>query len=215
MSEKTLRLAVLLSGGGRTLENIAQAIDRGELDARIVAVISSKADAYGVIRAKNLGLPVHVVVRKDYPSPQMFSEPIWTILREAGADLVCLCGFLSLITIPDEYAQRMLNIHPALLPAFGGKGMYGHHVHEAVLAAGCKVSGCTVHFCDQQYDTGPIIVQRACPVRENDTAETLADRVFDEECRAYVHAIRLIQQGRVVIEGRRTRITPTPQNYIG
>jgi len=201
-----LRLAVLLSGGGRTLQNIADTMARGELNARIVTVIASSPDCLGVTRARNLNLPVHAVVRQAYPNSASFSAAIWDIVRAAQADLVCLAGFLSLLSIPDDFAQRVINIHPALLPSFGGQGLFGHHVHEAVLAAGCKVSGCTVHYCDQTYDTGPIIVQRCCPVRDDDTPKTLAARVFAEECLAYPQAIRLIAAQQVAIEGRRTRI---------
>ncbi len=208
-SPARLKLAVLLSGGGRTLENLARAIDDDGLLAKIVAVISSNPQAYGLTRAKQHKLPAQVVNRKDYASTREFSEPVWKHIRASGAEMVVLAGFLSLLTIPDDFVGRVINVHPALLPAFGGKGMHGHHVHEAVLAAGCKVSGCTVHFCDQSYDTGPIIVQRTCPVRENDTAETLAARVFEQECLAYPQAIALLAGGRVRIDGRRTIITPS------
>lgn len=203
-----LRLAVLLSGSGRTLENLARCIREGTLPAQIVTVISSNPQAYGLVRAKNLGLPTHIVPRKAFPDTASFSQAIWPLIRQSGAQLVCLAGFLSLLEIPEDYWGKVVNIHPALLPAFGGKGMFGHHVHEAVLAAGCKVSGCTVHFCDQFYDHGPIIVQKTCPVLEDDTPETLAARVFELECQAYPEAIRLIAEGRVRIEGQRCRILP-------
>src|SRR4029453_6931345 len=121
----------------------------------------------------------------------------------SGAALVCMAGFLQLLPIPDDYYHRVLNIHPALLPAFGGKGMYGRRVHEAVLAAGVKVTGCTVHFADDSYDTGPILVQRCVPVKEGDDADALAARVFEAECEAYPEAIRLIASDRVTIQGRR------------
>ena len=203
-----LRLAALISGGGRTVQNVAAAIDAGELDARVVAVISSRPGVLGLERAAALGLATHVVNRKDHAGTEPFSAAIWDLVRQADADLVCLMGFLSLIVIPDDYADRVVNIHPALLPSFGGQGMYGHHVHEAVLAAGCKVSGCTVHFADQTYDTGPIIVQRPCPVMEDDDPDTLAARVFEQECLAYVEALQLIAAGRTQRQGRRVRILP-------
>lgn len=172
--------------------NLAHAIAAGELDARIVCVISSRADAGGVERATELGLPLHIVERKAFASHESFSDVVWPLIREAEAQLVCLAGFLSLLTIPPDYEQRVINIHPALLPAHGGKGMYGHHVHEAVLAAGESESGCTVHYCDSRYDTGKIILQRRCPVRPDDTADTLGARVFEEECKAYPEAIRMV-----------------------
>ncbi len=201
-----LKIAILLSGAGRTLQNIQNAICREALDARIVVVIASNPECYGVTLARQLGLPVHIVSRKTFGNTAGFSQALWAIVRQAQAELVCLAGFLSLITIPEDFAGRVINIHPALLPAFGGKGMFGHHVHEAVLAAGCKVSGCTVHYCDQTYDTGPILVQRTCPVEEEDTPDTLAARVFEQECIAYPQALQLIAQGRVTLEGRRARI---------
>jgi phosphoribosylglycinamide formyltransferase-1 len=207
-SRPPLRLAVLVSGGGTTLQNIAECIHRGELNAQIVIVIASNPDAYGVVRARNLNLRGIVVPRKGHNSPSEFSDVIFDHIRQSGAELVCLAGFLSLLMIPDDFVGRVLNVHPALLPSFGGKGMHGHHVHEAVIAAGCKVSGCTVHFADQTYDTGPILVQRCCPVLDDDTPETLAKRVFEQECVAYPEAIRLIADGRVKIEGRRARIQP-------
>ncbi len=137
-----------------------------------------------------------------------FSHEIFRLCDEAHADLVCLAGWLSLLSLAETYRGRIMNIHPALLPAFGGKGMFGHHVHEAVLAHGCRVSGCTVHFVDGQYDNGPIIVQRTCPVMEDDTPDALAHRVFEQEKEAYPEAIRLFAQRRLRIEGRRVRILP-------
>ncbi len=201
-----LRLAVLLSGGGRTLQNLTDAIQRGDLNAQVVTVISSRPDAYGLVRAQQMNLPTHVVDRKSLPDSATFSQMIWRIIGESGAELVVLAGFMSLLSIPHDWVGKVINIHPALLPAFGGKGMYGHHVHEAVLKAGCKVTGCTVHFCDPTYDTGAIIVQRCCPVLEEDTAGTLAERVFTEECIAYPQAISLIGAGRVKLEGSRAKV---------
>jgi len=197
----TTRLAVLLSGGGTTLQNLADVIGRGELDASINVVISSNAEAFGLQRAAKLQLPSFVVAKNDFETPQQRSQRVFELVRDAGAQLVCLAGYLSLLHVPDDFAHRVINIHPALLPSFGGQGMYGRRVHEAVLAVGCKVSGCTVHFCDQSYDTGPIIVQRTCPVHDDDTPESLAKRVFEQECIAYPEAIRLIAAGRVT--GRR------------
>ena len=204
-----IRLAVLLSGGGTTMQNLADVIGRGELDASINVVISSNADAFGLQRAANLQLPSFVVAKNDFASSEQRSARVFELIRDAGAQLVCLAGYLSLLHVPDDFAHRVVNIHPALLPSFGGKGMYGQRVHEAVLAAGCKVSGCTVHFCDQTYDTGSIIVQRTCPVHDDDTPDTLAKRVFEQECIAYPEAIRLIAAGRVVVHGRRAVISDT------
>jgi phosphoribosylglycinamide formyltransferase-1 len=135
-----------------------------------------------------------------------FQERVWDAVRSHEPDLVCLAGWLHLVPIPDDFRHRVLNIHPALLPAFGGKGMYGRHVHEAVLAYGAKVSGCTVHFADNEYDHGPIVLQRVVPVLDDDTPETLAERVFEQECLAYPEAIRLFAAGRLRVEGRRVRV---------
>lgn len=191
------RLAVLVSGGGTTVANLAEKIASGELEAELAVAICSNPASYEKLKARNLGIPTQLVSRKDHADTATFSDAIFKIIREADADLVCLAGFLCLIQIPDDFAYRVLNIHPALLPAFGGKGMYGHHVHEAVLKHGCKVSGCTVHFADQTYDTGPILVQRACAVLPNDTPDTLAARVFAQECLAYPEALRLLIAGEV------------------
>ncbi len=194
---KPLGLAVLISGGGTTLQNLIDEIDRGQLNAQIKLVVSSNPTAFGLERANKAAIPTAVVTKKDFDTPARMSQHVFDLVRDAGADLVCLAGYLSLLEIPDDFATRVINIHPALLPAFGGTGMYGRRVHEAVLAAGCKVSGPTVHFCDQTYDTGPIIVQRTCPVLEGDTPDTLAQRVFEQECIAYPEAIRLIAADRV------------------
>jgi formyltetrahydrofolate-dependent phosphoribosylglycinamide formyltransferase len=194
-----LRLGVLISGGGTTLCNLAATINAGRLEATIACVISSKADVLGIRRAAEFGLPAFIVTRKEYPSREAFSNAITTLLRQHQVDLVCMAGFLALWQIPEEYLNppRVMNIHPALIPNFCGKGMHGHHVHEAVLAAGAKVSGCTVHFADNQYDHGPIILQRTCPVLPGDTPDTLAARVFEQECQAYPEAIRLFAAGRL------------------
>lgn len=192
--KRPVKLAVLLSGGGTTLQNLAETIARGDLDAKIVCVVSSRADAFGVQRAAKLGLPCHVVARKGAASVTVFSEEVFRHIRASRADLVCLAGFLSLLEIPADFTGRVINIHPALLPSFGGKGMHGHHVHEAVLKAGSKISGCTVHLADQTYDTGKALVQRCCPVLDNDTPDTLAKRVFEQECLAYPEAIRMFMK---------------------
>ena len=203
----TIRLGVLLSGGGRTLLNMLETIDAGELPAEVAVVIASR-DCKGVERARAAGLDVHVVPYKQMPDAETYSSRLAELLEAAGADLVCLAGFLSFWTIPERYLGRVMNIHPALLPRFGGTGMYGHHVHEAVLAAGCKVSGCTVHFVNNEYDAGPIIVQKCVPVLEGDTPDELAARVFEQECLAYPEAIRLFAQGRLKIDGNVVRVLP-------
>jgi formyltetrahydrofolate-dependent phosphoribosylglycinamide formyltransferase len=194
-----MRIAVLVSAGGTTLQNL---IDRG---LPVVLVISNNADAFGLERAKSANIATAVVDRRTSGSRAEFSGRIFDACRAAKADLVCLAGFLQLIEVPDDYLGRVMNIHPSLIPAFCGHGYYGHHVHEAVLAYGAKVTGCTVHFADNQYDHGPIILQRAVPVLDDDTADTLAARVFAAECEAYPEAIRLFGEGKLRLEGRKVR----------
>src|SRR5262249_4663520 len=171
-----IRLAVLLSGGGTTLQNLLDRSADGRLPARAVLVVANQADAFGLTRARKAGVAAEVVERKACATRQEFSDRIFALCRQARADLVCLAGFLQLLIIPDDFHGRVLNIHPSLIPGFCGKGCYGHHVHEAVLAYGVKVSGCTVHFADNQYDHGPIVVQRPVPVLDDDTPESLAAR---------------------------------------
>jgi phosphoribosylglycinamide formyltransferase-1 len=197
---KPIRLGVLISGGGTTLMNLLECIKQGNLNAEVVIVISSRSTVAGVERAKAAGMSVKIIRTKDYPDIDDFSKAIAKELTEAGVELVIQGGWLCLWKIPARYENRVMNIHPALLPSFGGKGMWGHHVHEAVLKAGCRVSGCTVHFCTNEYDSGPIIVQRCCPVLEGDTPDTLAARVFEQECIAYPQAIRLFAEGRLTVK---------------
>ena len=203
---KHIKIGILLSSGGRTMLNILDQIKQGKLDAEISAVISSRSDVAGVDKAKAAGLPVEIIRKKDYPDIEEFSGKIKKNLIAAKVDLVVQAGWLCLWNIPAEFENRVMNIHPALLPAFGGQGMWGHHVHEAVLKAGCKISGCTVHFCTNEYDKGPIIVQKTCPVLENDDPDTLAARVFQQECIAYPEAIKLFSQSRIVIQNNKTII---------
>lgn len=186
---KPARLAVLISGGGSTLLNLLDVIAAGELAASVELVIASRSCA-GVERSIQRGYPCEVVSPKKFASVEAYSEELFRRCREARIDLVILGGFLSRITVPHDYEGRVLNIHPSLIPSFCGQGMYGHHVHEAVLKRGCKVSGCTVHLVDNEYDHGPILVQKAVPVLPNDDAHSLAKRVFTAECEAYPEAIR-------------------------
>jgi formyltetrahydrofolate-dependent phosphoribosylglycinamide formyltransferase len=203
---KRIRLGVLISGGGRTLMNIHEEIKARRLNAEIAVVISSRSAVAGVEKARAAGLPVVVIRTKDFPDVAQFSARIEQELAAANVELVVQAGWLCMWEIPARYGNRVMNIHPALLPGFGGKGMWGHRVHEAVLKAGCKVSGCTVHFCTDEYDKGPIVVQRCCEVKEQDTSETLAERVFEQECIAYLQAIRLFAEGRITVEDGLARV---------
>jgi phosphoribosylglycinamide formyltransferase 1 len=172
----------------------------------VACVISSRANAYGLERAKNHGVPAVAIVRKEFADTQAFSEAVWAEVRKYEPDLIALAGFMSLLDIPPEYEHRLVNSHPALIPAFCGKGMYGHHVHEAVIAYGTKISGATIHFVDAEYDHGPIILQESVPVLDDDTPDSLAERVMAKERELYPRAIQLFAENRLRIEGRRVRI---------
>ncbi len=179
--------------------NIAEQIKLGNLDAEITCVISSRCDVAGIDRARELGLEPAIIRKKDYSDINAFSDEIYKHLKDAQVDLVLQCGWMCLWQLPDELENKVMNIHPSLLPMFGGKGMYGHHVHEALVAKGCKISGCTVHFVNNKYDDGPIIVQRTCPVYSSDTADDVASRVFEQECLAYPEAIKLFAANKLTI----------------
>ena len=207
-STRPVRVAVLISGGGTTLRNLIQKIEAGTLDAEILLLVSSTPKAGGLQFAEKAGIPSAVVRRKDFDSQDAFSAAIFDRCRQAGVDVVVMGGFLKRVTIPDDFSNRVINIHPALIPSFCGEGMYGHSVHEAVLDYGAKVSGCTVHFADNQYDHGPVIMQKAVPVLDDDTPGALAARVFEAECQAYPEVLNLIAAGRVTVEGRRVRVAP-------
>ena len=202
-----LPIAVLLSGTGHTLANLLDHVARGALSATIPVIIGTKAGLGGQMVAESAGIPYHVVARRQYPDADAFSAAIWETLAPYGVRLAVLAGFLQPLRIPPEWVGRVLNIHPSLLPSFGGKGMYGHHVHAAVLAHGCKVSGCTVHLCDDTYDTGPIVAQQCVSVAEGDTPETLAARVFAAECALYPQVIAAFAAGRVRQAGRHVIIS--------
>lgn len=201
-----INMAVLLSGSGRTLQNFIDLSDAGKLDAQVSVVISSREDAYGLERAKVRGIPAVTVASRDYTDFKLMSEAIAAELEKHPVDLIAMAGFMCLFWIPERFLGCTMNIHPALIPCFCGKGYYGHRVHEAVLEHGCKVSGCTVHFADNEYDRGPIIIQKTVPVLDDDTPDTLAARVFEKECEAYPEAVQLFAEGRLKIEGRRVRV---------
>ncbi len=198
------RLAVLASGGGTTFENLVVRSRDGRLDADVALLVVSRPDCGAVEKAKRLGVPcVAVAWTKDQ---RAFDAAITAAVESAKVDLVCLGGFLKLWTIPSKWLGFVMNIHPALLPAFGGRGMHGRHVHEAVLASGAKESGCTVHFATNEYDAGPIIVQKRVPVLPGDTPDALAARAFAAECEAYPEAIALFAARRLVVHDGRVEI---------
>ena len=201
-----LNLAILISGSGTTLQNLIDKTNDKTLNANIQIVISSAPDTNGTKRAEQNNIPAAIVQRKGYNDSETFSNAIINEIEEYSVDLIILAGFLHLFKIPDKYTGKVMNIHPGLIPSFCGKGYYGHHVHEAVIESGVKISGCTVHFVDNEYDCGPIIIQRVVQVHEDDSPETLAQRVFKEECIAYPEAINLFAEGRLKIEERKVRI---------
>jgi formyltetrahydrofolate-dependent phosphoribosylglycinamide formyltransferase len=204
--ERPIRLGTLISGGGTTLQNFLDRIAAGKLSAEVALVVASDSKCGGIARAKAAGVPCVAVPHAKFASTAAFSAKVFTELRRADVDLVVMAGFLKLIQIPDDFRYRVMNIHPGLIPAFCGKGFYGRRVHAAALERGVKVSGCTIHFADNEYDHGPIIEQRTVPVLEGDTPESLAARVFEAECEAYPHAVELFAAGRLAIDGGRVLV---------
>ncbi|NBR06414.1 MAG: phosphoribosylglycinamide formyltransferase [Planctomycetes bacterium] len=203
---KPLRIAVLLSGSGTTMQNLIDLSRAGKLPVEIVLAVSDRPNIKGLERAELAGIPAEVVKRDQCASLQEFSQRIFGWCRQFKADLVVMGGFLRLIQIPEDFQNKVMNIHPSLIPSFCGKGYHGLKVHEAVINYGNKVTGCTIHFADNQYDTGPIILQKTVPVLDDDTPEILMRRVFEEECKAYPEAIQLFAQGKLQVNGRRVRI---------
>jgi len=202
-----LRVGVLLSGEGTSLENLCERIDAGEVPARVVVVISSKEEAGGLRRAERRGIPAVAISRKHHRDLREFNDCIHAELEKHGVELVALLGFLSVFELRGKFEGRAINVHPALIPSFSGKGFYGRKVYEAVFAQGVKVTGATVHFADEEYDHGPIILQEAVAVLEDDTVETLSARVQAAERRLVPEAIRLFAEGRLEIDPeRRVRI---------
>ena len=196
-SNRPLRLGVLISGGGTTLKNLIDKSAAGEINVEFAVVISSNSDAAGLRFARDAGIEWQAIEQRKSSSTQAYSDCIFNIARERQVDLVVMAGFLKHVLIPSDFENRVMNIHPSLIPAYCGRGYYGHHVHEAVLKANEKITGCTVHFVDNEYDHGPIILQRQVEVQAQDTTETLAARVFSTECEAYPTAIRMYAAGQL------------------
>ena len=196
-SSGPLTLGVLVSGGGRSLENLAEAIARGELCARIALVISNRADAFALQRAQRLGIESTLIPQQAFASAELHSAAVFAALEHAGVELAVLAGYLRKLVVPAPWLGRVINIHPALLPDFGGKGFFGERVHRAVLESGVPSTGCTVHYVTNEYDSGPILLQRRIEVRAEDEVHTLAERVFAEEKLALPEAIRLHASGKL------------------
>lgn len=194
-------IAVLISGRGRTLKNILDKIESGALDCEVRLVVASTPNASGLQYAEKANIATKVVERSEYDNSEEFNRAIFNLCRRAHVKYVVLAGYLTLLEIPEDFENRVLNIHPSLLPAFCGKGFYGRSVHEAALKRGVKVSGCTVHFVDNDYDAGPIILQEVVPVKEDDDTDSLSNRVlYDAEFVAYPKALQLLAEDRIRVE---------------
>jgi len=190
-----LPIAVLISGGGTTLKNLIDFQQRGDLSVEFRLVVSSRTEAAGLRFAESASIPTVVAPKRKTQSPAEHSESVFAPIRSSGAELVVMGGYLNHVLIPSDFVNRVINIHPSLIPSFCGQGMYGLRVHQAAIDFGVKLSGCTVHYVDNQYDHGPILLQRACEVRPDDTAESLQKRVFELECTALPDAIKWICGG--------------------
>ena len=197
-----MRIAVLISGGGTTLRNLIDYRKSGKLSVEIAHVLSNNPKAKGLDFGKDAGIETSVVNHREFDSTEHFSREVYRVIETSGADLVVMGGFLRKLLIPDEYTNRVINIHPSLIPSFCGHGFYGKKVHQGVLDYGCKVTGCTVHFVDNQYDHGPIIAQQAVAVMPGDDANTLAARVFQSECELYPKVIQAIADQKIEVSGR-------------
>ena len=210
-----LRLAVLASGRGSNFEAILKSINSGKLKATIQVVISNKASAGALEIARSHHIPAVHISAKEFPQQEQFDEKLLAVVGEYQANFIVLAGYLKMLSpgIIRAFKNRILNIHPALLPSFGGTGMYGHHVHQAVLDYGCKVTGVTVHLVDEQYDTGVPVLQRCVPVLDDDDAESLAARVLKVEHQIFTEALQLFADDRIEIIGRRVKIKPEEHSF--
>jgi phosphoribosylglycinamide formyltransferase-1 len=203
-----VRAAFLLSGSGTTLENLLREAEAGTTPVQVVVAVADRPGARGLEHARARGIPTAVVERRAFADQAAFDAAMDAVVRPHAPRLVLMGGFLSLWRLPADLRGRAMNVHPALLPAFGGRGFYGERVHRAVLEAGVKVTGCTVHFVDDEYDHGPIVAQAVVDVREDDTPHSLAHRVQEAERRLFPECVRLFAEGRLRVEGRRVRVLP-------
>jgi phosphoribosylglycinamide formyltransferase-1 len=201
-------IAVLASGGGTNFQAVVDGVADGAIPGRIVCLIFNRKEAFAAERARTAGIPAIYINQTYFPSENEFRQKIFETLLEYRADIVVLAGWLKKLNAATirHYENRIVNTHPALIPAFCGLGMYGHRVHEAVLAYGAKVSGCTIHLVEENYDTGPIVFQQAVDVLPDDTPDTLAARILPHEHRLLVEAVRLLCEDRLAVEGRQVRV---------
>ena len=203
------RIGVLISGSGTNLQALMDAIDTGCIpNAKVVVVISNRRSAYGLERARAHGIPAECILKREFEDEEAFNRAILERLKYYGVDLVVLAGYLSILSpeVVRSYPNRIINIHPSLIPAFSGKGFYGERVHRAVLDYGAKITGATVHFVDEGTDTGPIILQCPVEVKDDDDVHSLAARVLEVEHQLLPEAVRLFVEGRLSVEGRKVRI---------
>jgi phosphoribosylglycinamide formyltransferase-1 len=207
IKEKKLKIGVLVSGSGSNLQSIIDRIEAGNLDAEISVTISSKPDAYALVRCKKHGIPAVVIRHQDFRTREAFDRQMIDVLRSHAVDLVVMAGFMRVLTpaFLNAFTMKIMNIHPALLPAFPGV-----HVQQQAIDHGVRFSGCTVHFADEGVDTGPVIIQAVVPVLAEDTADTLAARILKEEHRIYPQAIQLYAEGRLFVSGRKVIIKACP-----
>jgi phosphoribosylglycinamide formyltransferase-1 len=205
-----IRIGVLASGSGTNLQAIMDGCSRGEIRGRVVVVISNNPKARALDRARLAGIPAVAMHHRAFPDRDTFDAKLVEILHSYEVDLVCLAGFMRVLgpSFIRQFPDRIMNIHPALLPAFGGLGMFGDRVHQTVVDSGVRFSGCTIHFANEAPDGGPIILQAVVPVLDSDTAQSLAERVLVEEHRLYPEAVKLFAEGRLQVQGRRVRILP-------
>lgn len=209
MAERQLLpVAILISGTGRTLRDLLKAVDAKRVPINVRLVIGSTPNASGLQYAEFMGIPCEVIERRDFASVEEYSAAILRRCQEVGAEYVIMAGFVMRLEITPEYQNRVIGSHPALAPAFCGQGYFGRRVHAAVLEHGVKVTGCTVFFLDQEYNNGPVIVQKAVPVEPDDTVEKLESRVLPLETEALIEALRLLADKRIVVQGRRVRVLP-------
>lgn len=206
------RIAVMVSGAGRgsNMQAIIDACKSGKVAGEVAVVIGVKSDAPAMERAANQGIKIAAISPKSFENVRDYDDEVLKTLKDNKIDLICLAGYMRVLgqNVVDAYRNAIMNVHPALIPSFCGKGMYGHHVHEAVIARGVKFSGATVHLVDEEYDTGPIVLQSIVPVEQDDTPDTLAARVLEKEHETYAEAVSLFAQGRLRVENRKVRILP-------
>ncbi|MCW5934184.1 MAG: phosphoribosylglycinamide formyltransferase [Fimbriimonadia bacterium] len=210
MSSAPVRIAILVSGKSRgsTMEAIIRACQQGRIEGQVACVIGVRPDSPALEKAETLGVRAFALNPKSFPEDDAYGSALMETLIGAEIDLICLAGYMRLLPLPivRHFKGRIMNIHPALLPLFGGRGMYGEHVHRAVIESGMKVAGCTVHFVDEAYDTGPIILQTTIPIEPNDTPEALAARLLPVEHETYIRAVQLFAEGKLRMEGHQVRV---------